>query len=338
VAQVAVAWLAVDIDAAVMELPVALAALAGEQCGVVTRRQLAAHGVSVGQVRWRLGRTWRQLLPGVVLLSPALPTLDQRRVAAQLYGGPRSWLAGPTAAALYGFLREHAEPRIHVFVPPTAKPGTVNWVTVRRTHLVDERLVERGPLTLSCRARAVVDAAAVLPDSAARALVIDVVHRRLVRLDDLTHWVEARQTRGRLWLRQALRGAAAGSWSVPEADLAALLRSSTVLPRAMLNPELKDMQERRLTTPDVWFDDVGMAVMVHSREFHAGALQWDATVTDDSDLSSYRIVVVGVTPEQLARDPRSVLRRVESRYLVARAWGFRPAVIATPRLRFRHSA
>ena len=52
----------------------------------------------------------------------------------------------------------------------------------------------------------------------------------------------------------------------------------------------------------MWFDDVGMAVMVHSREFHAGALQWDATVVDDSELSSYRIVVVGVTPEQLAEE------------------------------------
>ena len=66
-----------------------------------------------------------------------------------------------------------------------------------------------------------------------------------------------------------------------------------------------------MTTPDVWFDDVGMAVMIHSRQFHAGVLQWDATVTDDSELSSYRIVVVGVTPEQLVKDPPSVLRRIE---------------------------
>lgn len=100
----------------------------------------------------------------------------------------------------------------------------------------------------------------------------------------------------------------------------------------MLNPGLKDMHDKRRTTPDLWFDDVGMAVMVHSRQFHSGALQWDATLTDDSDLSSCHIVVVGVTPEQLARDPCSVLRRIESHYVVARESGFRPAVIATPRL------
>lgn len=106
----------------------------------------------------------------------------------------------------------------------------------------------------------------------------------------------------------------------------------------MLNPELKDRAERGLTTPDVWFDDVGMAVMVHSRAFHAGALHWDATVVDDSELSSYRIVVVGVTPEQLARDSRSVLHRIESHYMTARDSGFRPAVVATPRMGYRRPA
>jgi hypothetical protein len=79
-------------------------------------------------------------------------------------------------------------------------------------------------------------------------------------------------------------------------------------------------------------DDVGLAVMVHSRQFHAGALDWDATVTDDSELSGYRIVVVGVTPEQLVRDPGRVLRRIEGSYERARESRFRPAVIATPRV------
>ena len=89
----------------------------------------------------------------------------------------------------------------------------------------------------------------------------------------------------------------------------------------------------------MWFDDVGMAVMIHSRQFHAGTLQWDATVTDDSELSSYRIVVVGVTPEQLTKDPRAVLRRIESHYVRARAVRF-PAggSLATPKHMVRLTA
>jgi hypothetical protein len=301
-----------------MDLAPLVIDLARSQSGVVTRRQLLANGVAVGQLRWRFGRSWRQLLPGVVLLSPELPTLHQRHVAALLYAGQRSWLSGPTAATLHGFLREEHQVAVHVLVPPTAKPRTVQWLTVRRTSLVNERLVERGPLRLSCRPRAVVDAAALMPEADARALVIHVVRRRLVRLDDLAHWIEVRQTSGRRRLRAALAEAAAGAWSLPEADLATLVRSSRLLPPAWLNPQLTDMRGLRLTTPDVWLDDVGMAVMVHSRRFHSGSLKWDSTVTEDGDLSAHRIVDVGVTPEQLTRNPRSVLRRVEAAYLLAR--------------------
>lgn len=321
-----------------MELPVSVRTLAVEQDGVVTRRQLLTHGVCIGQIRWQLGRSWRQVLPGVLLLRPSVPTIHQRQVAALLYAGPRSWLAGPTAAALLGFLPDHSEPRIRVLVPPELKSRVVQWVSVNRTYLLDERLVIMGPLRLSCRPRAIVDAAAVLPQTEARTLVIDAVRSRRVRLDDLSHWVEARQTTARPQLRRILREAAAGSWSVPEADLGALVRTSRVLPAALLNPELKDLDGRRLTTPDLWIDDVGMAVMVHSREFHGGSLQWDATVNDDSDLSGYRIVVVGVTQEGLARDPRSALQRIEAQYLVAKRSGFRPAVVATPRLGWRNIA
>ena len=320
-----------------MKLSPTLNALADQQSGVVTRRQLKDGGIPIGQIRWQLGRSWRQLLPGIVLLDKSVPTVHQRHIAAQLYGGPGSWLAGPTSAALLGFIPE-AQGRVHVLGPPTVKPRDVEWVRVRRTHLLDERLIERGMLRLSCRPRAVVDAAAILPDDAARGLVIDAVRHQLVRLDDVTHWVEARETKGRLRLRGIVREAAAGAWSVPEADLAALVLTSSVVPAPMLNPELKDLKGKRLTTPDLWVDDVGMAIMVHSRAFHSGSLQWDDTVTDDSDLSSYRVVVLGIAPEQLATSPRTVLQRIEARYLNARQSGFRPAVVATPRLWFRDTA
>ena len=321
-----------------MDLPPLLADLATDQLGLLTRRQLAEHDVSVGQVRWRLARSWRMVLPGVVQLTPGLTTGPQRNVAALLYAGPQSWLAGPTAASHFGFLHWNADPRVHVLVPPSVKPRSMQWVTIRRTSLTDERLVEVGPLRISCRARAVVDAAAVLPEDAARALVIDVVRRRMVRLEDVAHWVEYRQSQGRLRLRRALAEAAAGSWSLPEADLARLVTTSRSLPEPWCNPSLTDASARRLTTPDLWFDDVGMAVMVHSRAFHAGSLQWDETVRGDSDLSSHRIVVVGVTPEQLAHDPASVLRRIEAHHEAAQCSGFRPDVIATRRSGWIRSA
>lgn len=208
-------------------LPDQVLALAELQRGVVTRHQLLTEGVTPAQIRWSLGRSWRILLPKVLLLAPGLPTDEQRLIAALLFAGPDSWLAGETAAALHGIPGCTATPPVHVLVPPHRTSRSVGWVRVSRSYLLDERVVVRGPLRISCRARALVDAAAARADDAgARALLIQAVHERLVRLDDVAHWVEARESDGRLRLRVALAEAAIGAWSVPEADLLRLLATA----------------------------------------------------------------------------------------------------------------
>jgi len=74
-----------------------------------------------------------------------------------------------------------------------------------------------------------------------------------------------------------------------------------------------------------------MALMVQSRQFHAGVLDGDETVASASDLSAVRVVVVGVTPSALSRYPRGELRRFEAAHLTARASGVRAPVRAAPR-------
>jgi hypothetical protein len=275
--------------------------------------------VSQGQIRWAVGRRWRVVLPRVLLLDSSLPSPQQRLMAALLLAGPDSWLAGPTAAALHGFPGCRITPPVHVLVPPHRTTRTVGWVQICRTYLLDERLVSQGPLRISCRPRALVDAAAACPDDAeVRALFIDAIHSRLVRVEDVVHWVEARESDGRRRLRGALAEAATGVWSVPEADLMRLLKGDGRLPEAWANPTLRDADGRRLTTPDLWFDEVALAVMVHSRRFHAGALDWEATVSDDEDLRSAGIEVVTVTPVSIARQQDDVLERVRNAYQRAR--------------------
>ena len=314
-----------------MDLPDGVVERARQQRGVVTRRALLDGGVTAKQQRCQLGRNWRLVLPGVVLLDWRPPDMEQRRIAALQYAGPRSWLSGPTAADMHGLLNAPTGDRVHVLVPAPLRPRDVGWLSIRRTHVDDERVVSRGPLRFSCAARAVADAAAVLPNDTSRALVIAAVQRRHVRIDDVSHWIEARRPNGRRALRAILKEAAAGAWSLPEADLARLVATSRLLPEAWLNPELRDVDGRRLTTPDLWFDDVAMAVMVHSREFHADVLDWDTMVEQDSDLSAARVVVLGVTPTALARNPNQVLARVEAAYETARRSGLRAPVVATRR-------
>ncbi len=314
-----------------MDLPAALVSLASAQLGVLSRAQLLQGGVSRSALRWRLGSSWTVLLPGVVMLHNGTPAYDQRLVAALLYAGPGSWLAGHTAAAFYRIPFCEARLPIEVLVPAPRRSRRVAWVDVRATVITGERLVERGCLTLSCRPRAVVDAAAdCADDRAAHALVISAVQDRLVRLDDVQHWVSLRPRNGSRRLVAAVDAAASGAWSVPEAELSALLRPTEV-PFAWANPSLSDGAGRRLTTPDLWVDDVALAVMVHSREFHGAHLDWEATVDSDEDLRAAGVEVVGVTPSSIRRNPTRVVERIRRAYARAAARP-RPPVTATPKV------
>jgi hypothetical protein len=60
-----------------------------------------------------------------------------------------------------------------------------------------------------------------------------------------------------------------------------------------------------------------MAVQVHSRRYHADPEDWERTVMADGALAEHGIVVVGVAPSALARDPDAVLQRLARAYQAA---------------------
>ncbi|WP_030529525.1 hypothetical protein [Phycicoccus jejuensis] len=313
------------------ELPPQVLDLLARQDGVVSRSQLLAHGVSVEAWRWNAGRGWRVVLPRVVLTSRAEPTVRQRHVAALLWAGPTSVLAGPTAARLHGITSAEDDGTVHLLVPRPGSDRTAGFAAVRRTVLHDPDVVVRGPLRMSSRARSAVDAAAVAasPDTAV-ALVVEAVQKGIARLDDVAEWAYRTRAASGGQVDAAVTAAASGAWSRPEHSLAVLVRTSDVLPEPWLNPGLVSATGSRLVSPDAWFDDVAMAVMVHSRRFHGQGDEWDATVESDATSTAAGIVVVGVTPRSIDRTPEAVLGRLEAAYAVAAARP-RPAVRATRR-------
>jgi hypothetical protein len=60
-----------------------------------------------------------------------------------------------------------------------------------------------------------------------------------------------------------------------------------------------------------------------------------ATVEWGDDLSASRVIVIGVTPTSLGRDPAAVLTRIETARITARRSGMRAPVTAVPRTVFR---
>lgn len=320
-----------------MELPPDLVTLAQDQHGVLSRKQFEQAGVPAGLVRWHSTRDWRSVLPGVLLLHTGQPSDRQRLVAAQLYAGPRSWLRGDSALACLGAGGRLTSP-VKLYVPHPQRSRRVMWVSIAATRLGNERLVEKDGLRLSCRARAVTDAAAeAVDDRTARAIVVGAVQEGFVRVVDVQHWVGVRRRNGTRRLKQALAEAAAGAWSVPEADLAALLRRAPGVAGWWANPALQDAAGRHLTTPDLWLDEVGLAVMVHSRQFHSSVLDWDATVLADQDLRDAGVEVVPLTPRLIGAEPAAALDAVLAGLGRARRRP-RPTVVATPREHFSWAA
>jgi hypothetical protein len=308
-----------------------LTALLSAQHGLISRSQLATSGISRAAVRWRVERTWRVVLPGVVATFTTPLNPFQRLIAAQLYAGPTAFVSSWTAAGWHGVEAARQSPMIRMTVPEPLAARRSGWVIVKRTTRPDLTAWDRGPLRIGSRARSVVDAARELRgERRARAIVIEAVQRQLVTVDALRHELESGPRKGSAQVRRAVDFAEQGAWSVAEVDLLEILSRSSILPEVWANPRLISADGTRLPTPDAWMDEVGLAIQVHSRTYHLRDLDWSATVSGDSALGECGIVVLGVTPEELSNDAESIRQRAERAYLALRDRP-RPNVIATPR-------
>lgn len=305
--------------------------MADLQSGLVTRSQLVAAGISAAAVRHRAQRSWRHVLPGVVALRNGPLSSEQRLVAAQLMCGPDARVSGGSAAMLHGITSVVDDGRVHMQVPVNQAARRSGFVVATRSRRIAPAAVCRGVVRLAPLPRAVADAARMArTDRTAAAIVIEALQRRLVRLEDLEHELGAGAQHGSGILRRAMATARTGAWSVAEVDLLGLLATSRVLPPAWPNPELHAPDGTVLPSPDAWFDDVGLAVQVHSAQYHSAPSQWDRTVRVDGVFAEYGISHLAVTPHDVRTNGRQVLNRIERAH-AARTDLPRPLVQMIPR-------
>jgi hypothetical protein len=284
-------------------------------------------------MRWHLGRDWALVLPTVVSLRRQRLSTGQRWVAALLEAGPDAVLSGEHACAWHGWRSARTDGPVDVLVPMDQSARSLGFIRVHRTRRIEATPVRRPGLVIASRVRAVTDAARwTRHENAQLALVLEAVQRELVTVEQLEHEVEAGPTRGSAPARAAIRAARQGVWSAPEHALMRLCSTSRTLPAAWPNPQLTAHDGSGLLSPDLWFDDVGLAVMVHSRTHHARDAEWETTVARDGELAAHGIVVLAFTPSAIAREPDHVLRRVEQAHTTAGTGGRRrPPVVMTPR-------
>jgi hypothetical protein len=304
-----------------------VAALAGAT--VVRVDHLAELGLTRSTIahRCRPGGPWRRLAPGIVKLDNGPVTRTDRRRAALLHAGDGAVLTGLDALELHG-MRRMPSPSgpVHVLVPGERRRGGSGLALVERTDRLPSALPGRWPLAPI--ARAALDAARRLTvRDETRALLAEVVQRSRCTPAELNAELARGSGRGTRLPREVLLGISDGVRSAAEADARAIAERSGV-PAPLWNAKLYDRYGRFLAMPDAWFDGVGMAWEIDSREFHLSPADYERTLERRSAMTAEGIVVLHTLPKKLKQgtDAMAELRRT---YATA-ARRPRPQVIAIP--------
>jgi Transcriptional regulator, AbiEi antitoxin len=140
----------VTLDAVATPIPPQLLEVAEMQCGIVTKRQAVAAGLSRSVIgsHVRYGR-WQRLHPGVYATFTGRPGRLAVLWAAVLSAGPGAMLSYQSAAELSGLLTRPSEP-IHVTVPADRRVASGPGIAV---HTSERAATARHPVKLPPQTR-----------------------------------------------------------------------------------------------------------------------------------------------------------------------------------------
>jgi very-short-patch-repair endonuclease len=200
--------------------------LAEDQCGVLSRRQVYALGISRWQVRAQVeARRWRRTGRQTVATRTGALSVEQRRWVAVLETCPSAALAGVTALQAAG-LSSITEDVLHVIAPKSSRPRRAPGVHVhesRRFREVD--VLTNGVRRVRVPVAVVQAALWAVSDRQAALFVVTSVQQRLVRVADVAEALTTvRRHKRRRLLLQLVADIADGAQSLGELDLTAALR------------------------------------------------------------------------------------------------------------------
>jgi hypothetical protein len=283
--------------------------------------------MSEDQLRWKIasGR-WQKPSRGVVIAQSGPPTERQSLRVALLRAGPRSTLAGLTAARLDGFKgfddkASFADRPVYLLVPYGYKRRTSPLGLAVVTHysrfLGDADVHPTRQPRRTRMARSLIDAAVWMPtDRGAVAVLAAGMQQGLARVDDLRLVANRIETlRRRRLIIDALCDIAGGSQAISELDFVRLAVRPFGLPEPSRQEARRDQRGRRRWIDAAW-DDCKVAVEIDGAHHTEDPLQrWDDMERDiDLMLDGYRTLrfpawLVRKNPEYVASRVREALNR-----------------------------
>ena len=288
------------------------------QRGLATAAQLYEHGWTPSSVRHARERTIQQVLPGVYAPYRGPLDGDDRLVAAKLWAGNGAVLTGRVALERHGLDVDSGGTCVFL-VPESHRAREAGGVRTVRTGRKVGIAAHRDTVPVTDVARALCDAMVLqdLTGEPLKAVTLSALQRRLTHPSLLSRELGQRSVSSAATIRSALDAFTSGAWSLPELALAKLVAQAADLPGFVQNVELRTTDDRVIGTPDGYFTDIGVAVQVHSRQFHSGVDdegkdRWSTTVEKDGRYLEHGVVVVQVTPASIYQRPDRVLARLRS--------------------------
>lgn len=286
-----------------------LEALARSQAGALTRAQALDHGVSPrGWSRRIAAGTWRLLVPSVAVW----PSLDQgaltRAWAALLAYGSQATVSHCSAAALWGWPVAGCTD-LHVTFPLDRRHHHSPGVRVHRSALPARDRTHRAGLSVTTRARTLIDCVAHLPREDA-VVTADAACRQV---PGLLAAATAALRPGRRGCGRALRVfelVDPGAESPAETELRLLLRRAG-LPTAQTQLNVF-VHGRFVTRADLGYRQHGLLMFVDGWEFHREARAFHEDRRRRTALAAAGYTVLVFTPQDIRARPDEVVRAVRA--------------------------
>jgi hypothetical protein len=290
-------------------MEVALERIVAAQAGMVSRRQLTAHGIGWDRVAANVaaGR-WVARTPRVISTVTGTLTGEQREWLAVLHAGPRSMLGGLTAAARDG-LTGWERPVVTVLVDDELSFEPVDGVRFFRTRRPFDLLIGRRPGIPRCVLEPGVllwagyDAAPRPAHGVVAAVVqqrLTTPERRVERVDQLTPLRRAKA------FKRTLGDIAGGAQSGSELDVRRMCRRFGMPMPARQQPRTDRGGRRRWTDCEWRLPDGTLRVLEVDGSFHAEITQYGADVRRGRRIATATRVIVRCTAYELRHEPEEV--------------------------------
>ena len=248
--------------------------LVEDQCGVLSRRQALAAGVTPAVVEWRLrSERWSRLGSGVYYARPGNPPREARLWAAVLLAGPGAALSHWTAAELFK-LTDQRSSLIYVTIPERRQVRPMTGLVMYRSSRLADAV---HPALLPRRTRleeTVLDLAAQATEfDAAFALVCAACQRRLTTTTKIAAAMSMRKKlRWRSELRQALGEVGGGTHSLLEYRYARYVERPHRPPAA--DRQAKIIAGQRSRYLDNLYPDYHLCVELDGQQAHPDDQRW----------------------------------------------------------------